>query len=370
MAAPADVIVLPDEEHEVAVKSRLLGPSGITCLLAAAASSLSIVWLLFHVLAPLTGAAGFLLAWAGLFVLVFWLISREVDGPVAAGDRVMGVIVSVGGVAIILPLVLIVSFVVWKGLQALHAATFTQDMFAVGPSSTLSQGGISHAIVGTLEQVFLAVVISIPLALTCAIFLNEVGGPLRRPVRIFVDAMSGVPTIIAGLFIYATWILGITHNWSGFAASLAISISMLPVVTRSSEEVLRLVPNGLREASLALGASDWKTTRRVVLPTALGGLITSAILGVARAVGETAPLIMTAFGAFRMNTNPFSGPQSALPLFVYRGISSGQPSDEARAWTAALVLIVLVLTLFTLARFLGYRASRGGRLRRAPERIR
>ena len=229
MAVPANVIVLTDdEEREVSVKARLLGPSGITCLLGAAASSLSIVWILFHVLAPLTGAAGFVLAWAGVFVVAFWLISREVDGPVAAGDRVMGVIVSVGGVAIIAPLVMIVGYVVMKGLHAISVATFTQTMATVGPLSPLSQGGIAHAIVGTLEQVALAVAISIPLALACAVFLNEVGGPLRRPVRIFVDAMSGVPSIVAGLFIYATWILGVTQDWSGFAASLAISISMLP----------------------------------------------------------------------------------------------------------------------------------------------
>ena len=135
----------------------------------------------------------------------------------------------------------------------------------------------------------------------------------------FVDAMSGVPSIVAGLFVYAVWVS--EFGFSGFAAALALSISMLPTITRTCEEVLRLVPDGLREASLALGATEWRTTWSVVLPTAQAGLITAVILGVARAVGETAPLIATAFGASPMNANPFHGPQAALPLFVYKQIT-------------------------------------------------
>jgi phosphate transport system permease protein len=145
---------------------------------------------------------------------------------------------------------------------------------------------------------------------------------------------------------------------------------MLPVITRTSVEVLRLVPDGLRESSLAMGISEWRTVRGVVLPTARPGLITAVILGVARAIGETAPLIMTAFGAYVMNANPFSGPQAGLPLFVYAGLRSTSENDVQRAWTGALVLILLVLTLFTIARVWGARAARGGRLRRAPERFR
>jgi len=199
---------------------------------------------------------------------------------------------------------------------------------------------------------------SVPLGFTCAIFLNEVGGPLRRPVRIFVDAMSGVPTIVAGLFIYAVWVSG--HSWSGFAAALAISISMLPIITRTSEEVLRLVPDGLREASLALGGSQWKTVWKVVLPTAASGLVTSVILGVARAIGETAPLIMTAFGAYTINSNPFSGAQAALPLYIYHLITeSSDKTVQQRAWSASLVLMLMVLALFTLARLVSRRAKRG-----------
>ena len=153
----------------------------------------------------------------------------------------------------VVPLVLILGYVFMKGIHALHWHFFTRDPAVHGAAVVRRpSGGAAHAIVGTLEQVGLAVLMSVPLGFLCAIFLNEIGGPLRRPVRIFVDAMSGVPTIVAGLFVYAVWVS--EFGWSGFAASLALSISMLPIITRTSEEVLRLVPDGLREASLALGA--------------------------------------------------------------------------------------------------------------------
>jgi phosphate transport system permease protein len=213
------------------------------------------------------------------------------------------------------------------------------------------------------------VIISVPLAILCAVFLNEIGGPLKRPIRLFVDAMSGVPSIVAGLFIYA--VVAIRFGFSGLAAALALSILMLPTVTRTSEEVLRLVPDGLREGSLALGASEWRTVWGVVLPTARSGLITAVILGVARAVGETAPLILTSFGASVMNLNALHGPQDALPLYVWRYIQAPQGSAlYLRALSAALVLIVLVLGLFTLARVLGSRASFETRQRRLARRAR
>ena len=165
--------------------------------------------------------------------------------------------------------------------------------------------------------------------------------------------MSGVPSIVAGLFIYAVWIVQFGHGFSGFAASLALAVLMLPTITRTAEEVLRLVPDGLREASLALGAPEWRTTMRVVLPTARSGLITAVILGVARAVGETAPLIMTSFGATTMNVNPFDGAQASLPLSVYQLVSNPFASQQERAYAGAFILILTVLALFTLARLLG-----------------
>ena len=187
-------------------------------------------------------------------------------------------------------------------------------------------GGGAHAIVGTLEQVGLALLWSLPLGLAAAVFLNESRSRWRRPVRIFVDAMSGLPSIVAGLFIFAVLILPVRPQRHASSATTASwpawrwPSPMLPTITRTVEVVLRLVPDGLREASLAMGASRARTVWSVVFPTARTGMTTAVVLGIARAVGETAPLLFTAFGYDLMNANPFNGPQESLPLFVYRNI--------------------------------------------------
>jgi phosphate transport system permease protein len=185
------------------------------------------------------------------------------------------------------------------------------------------------------------------------VFLNEIGGKGRRAVRMFVDAMSGVPSIVAGLFIYAVLVVGLGWGFSGFAGALALSILMLPTVTRTSEEVLRLVPDGLREAGLALGSQEWRVTWNVVLPTARSGLITAVILGVARAIGETAPLLFTAFGNTALNWNVFHGAQDSMSLFVYTLIRFPQAAEQQRAWTGAMILMFIVLVLFVIARIVG-----------------
>jgi phosphate transport system permease protein len=196
-------------------------------------------------------------------------------------------------------------------------------------------------------------VISVPLGVTTAVFLNEIGGWLARPVRTIIDAMSAIPSIIAGLFIYAMWIRGLGNHFSGFAAALALSVLMLPTVTRTTELVLRLVPGGLREASLALGSTEWRTTRHVVIPTSRSGLMTAVILGVARVIGETAPLLLVLGGANAFEKNPFHQ-QDGLPLFVYKQyFLLAQPSTVPRAWTGALVLLAMVLVLFVAARLVG-----------------
>lgn len=339
------------------------GGHDLAVLAASATSALAIAWMVFFRLTQLHSTAEFCATAYLLFLAVHWFCVREIDGPVLAAERVMTTVVTTAALAMVVPLVLILADVVNNGRVALGWNTFSQTQAGVGPLSPAGVGGAEHAIVGTLEQVGLAVLMSVPLGFLCAIFLNEIGGPLRRPVRVFVDAMSGVPTIVAGLFIYAVWVSG--HSWSGFAASLAISISMLPIITRTSEEVLRLVPDGLREASLALGGSEWRTVWQVVLPTARAGLVTSVILGIARAVGETAPLIMTAFGSSLMNANPFSGAQAALPLYIFHQVTDAPNAVvRERAWAGALVLMLMVLILFTLARLVGGRANR--RLHPAP----
>jgi phosphate transport system permease protein len=346
--------------REVPVRTRSFTRQDGYILAGSVASSLCLVWLVFERLLPLSGPFGFLLLWFWCFIAVYWLVVREVEGRRAATDRAISAVITSMALFLLIPLLLIVVYIVAKGLKALSAHFFTQTLATVGPAAPATAGGAAQAIVGTLEQVALAVLISVPLGVGTAVFLNEVGGRWKRPVRLFVDAMSGVPSIVAGLFIFAVWVVGFHQGFSGFAAALALSILMLPSVARTSEEVLRLVPGGLREASLALGGTEWKTTWKVVLPTARAGLVTAAILGVARGVGETAPLIMTSFGARVMNANPFSGAQDSLPKFIYQQISGLQTQID-RAWTGAMVLILIVLSLFMLARFVASRPVGGRR---------
>jgi len=323
-------------------------------------TGISLTWLIFR-LTPFSGGLGFIGCTFLASLTVYWFIVRDVEGPLAAKDKLVTVLIGSAAVVVLMPLVVIIVFVASRGLKALRFNFFVKTLESVGPLDPATAGGGMHAIVGTLEQVGIAFLISVPLAILTAVYLNEVGGRFARPVRFVVDAMSGVPSIVAGLFIYAVWIVQLGNSFSGMAGALALSVLMLPTVIRTSEEMLRIVPDGLREASLALGSPEWRTVLRVVIPTARTGLITAAILGVARAVGETAPLIMTSFGASILNANPFSGAQASLPTFVYSLIRSPQQSQIDRAWTGAFVLIALVLGLFTLARILGGRAVGGKR---------
>ncbi|MBV8302460.1 MAG: phosphate ABC transporter permease PstA, partial [Candidatus Dormibacteraeota bacterium] len=288
-----------------------------------------------------------------------------------ARDALATTLVYSAAVIVVVPLAMVIAYVAYQGYSLIAPHFFVDDVSHCGFLSSPSCGGVGHAIIGTLEQVGIAVIFAVPLAMLCAIFLSEIGGPLRRPVFLFVDAMSGIPSIVAGLFIYAVWVVGLQRGFNGFGASLALTIMMLPTVTRTAFEVLRLVPSGLREGAYALGASEWRTTLSVVLPTARSGLITAIVLGVARAVGETAPLIFTAFGAQVTNVNPFVGPQEALPRFIYSNIHYPQGSGPyQQAWGAALVLTFLVLALFTLARVGGGLLSVERRQKRAARRQR
>jgi phosphate transport system permease protein len=212
--------------------------------------------------------------------------------------------------------------------------------------------------VGTIEQVGMALIMSVPIAVSTAVFLNETRHRLRRPVRIVIDAMSGLPSVLAGLFIYTAIIIpyakdGKLLGYNGFMAALALSLTMVPTITRTVEVVLRLVPDGLREAGLAVGASRARVVWSVVLPTARTGLTTAVILGIARAIGETAPLLFTSLGFSYMNANPVDGPQESLPLFIYRNIRNPSAITIQRGATGALVLMMMVLSLFALARFIG-----------------
>ena len=297
------------------------------------------------------GVLDFMLVAYILYVLAQTGASYAVEGARAAKNRLaLTLLVSAFFLALV-PLVAVLFYTVQRGLQALTPGFFTHSMSGVGPLE--SGGGAYHAIIGTLEQVLISSIISIPIGLLAAIYLVEYGrGRLTYWIRFFVDVMIGVPSIVAGLFIFAFWVLALHRGFSGFAAGMALSILMMPIVVRASEEMLLLVPDELREASYALGIPRWRTILSVVLPAASAGLTTGIILAVARVTGETAPLLLTAFGFDAIRTNPFSGPQSGLPLFVFNQAGSAFGVAVARAWAGALTLITIVLLLTVLARLL------------------
>ncbi len=240
-----------------------------------------------------------------------------------------------------------------KGWPALHHLNFfTRDMSGVRPTAPLTQGGVLHAIIGTLITIGIASVIALPLGVGTAVFMTEVGGRLADVVRTTVDAMTAMPDILAGLFIYTILIIGLGWERDGLAVSLAIAVTMIPVIARSAEVVLRVVPGGLREAGLALGSSSWNTVRYVVLPTARQGLASSLILGIARVTGEIAPLLIVSGATTFLNANPTREPMNSLPLFIFTAVRSGEPNFIARGYGAAALLLALVLFLFVLTRVL------------------
>lgn len=327
-------------------------------LLGAAAGALAVAALLFGWIAPLSGVIGFVVVAFLVFIVIYaLLISITADGREVL-DRVMTVVLASAGVILISALLFVVVFTMLRGWEALtNLNFFFQDMEFAGPLDGLDVGGVAHAIVGTLIQISIALAISIPLGILTALFLNEVGGRFAKFVRTIVDAMTALPSIVAGLFIYSAFILIFTHQRSGFAAALAITVMMLPIIIRASDVVLRLVAGSLREASYALGASRWRTVWHVVLPTARSGLVTAVILGTARGIGETSPVLLTSGVTNVMNLNPFEGPMISLPLQVFDFVRSPEPNMIARGFGTAAVLMLLVLALFAIARFLGGRGA-------------
>jgi phosphate transport system permease protein len=338
-------------------------------LVGSAAAAISLTVLIFTQLAPFDGVLGFVvvayLAFLGIYAL---LVSLDESGP-AVQDRVAGAMVHSLAFLMLIALIVVIAFTVFRGREALpHLNFYYQDARLAGPLDPLTIGGIRHAMVGTLEQIAIALAATIPLGLICAVFLSELPGPFSRFVRIIVEAMTALPSIVAGLFIYATVILAFGQQKSGFAASLALSVMMLPIIIRAADVVLRLVPGTLREASLALGASQWRTIWHVVLPTARSGAMTAIILGTARGIGETSPVLLTAGFTQFTNPNPFDGPQVSLPLFTFDSVRRPDEVMIARGFGAATVLMALVLLLFILARVLGGRAP--GQLTRRQRRRR
>lgn len=325
---------------------------------AAAISALATTMLLFGRLASLSGRFGFVVFALMIYMLVYGALVSLTDDRPAVIDRVMTVLLSSAAVLALFALFSVIVFVLWRGREALFHSNFvTTDLSTTGPLDPLDKGGVLHAVVGTLIMTALSMVFTVPLGVACAVYLNETGGRVTNLVRTVVTAMTALPSILAGLFIFATWILVLGYERSGLAASIAMSIMMLPIIIRSADVVLRLVPGNLREAAQALGAPKWRTVWHVVLPTARSGLTTSVILGVARGVGETAPVLLTAGFTSTLNANPTSGPMVSLPLAAFELVRSPQPAQVARGFATAAVLMVLVLVLFSVARVLGGRPA-------------
>lgn len=288
-----------------------------------------------------------------LFDVLIVVVSRIVEGGRKAVDRLVTSLVITAFVIAVLPLVSLLWTVLADGLARFDAAFFSYSMRGVISVG----GGALHALIGTLEITLFAALISVPIGLLTSIYLVEYGrGPLARGITFFVDVMTGIPSIVAGLFAYSLFALFLGPGARfGLVGSVALAVLMIPIIVRSTEEVLKIVPMELREASYALGVPKWLTIVKIVLPTSLAGITTGVMLAIARVIGETAPLLVTAGYTSSMNYDLFGNPMMTLPVFAYTQYSQQGANPVPfvdRAWTAALVLILIVMVLNLLARFI------------------
>jgi phosphate transport system permease protein len=285
---------------------------------------------------------------------------REPAGWRRTKSRIATTLMVLSFVVVIIPLGFVLYTVIAKGAPVVGWSFWTSG--TIPPNVLpLGTGGMGAAIIGTLEITALATVMAVPLGVLGAVYINEYGGKgvLARVVRFMSDVMTGVPSIVMGLFIFSIWV--IHFGFSGLAGAFALGCLMLPIVIRSSEEMLKLVPNSLREGSYALGATKARVTLTVVLPAAAGGIVSGALLAVARAAGETAPLLFCILTVFTPNYNVFSGPDTALPLQIFTNASSPFVGAEGRGWGAALTLIAIAFILMITARLVTARFARYAR---------
>ena len=301
-----------------------------------------------------TNLLGVALMGFALYMLVTFISSRSVEGRRKATDRMVTGLVTAAFTLAVIPLVSLSYTVLVNGLARLDGTFFTNSMRNVVGEG----GGALHAIVGTLELTGIATLISVPVGIMTAIYLVEYGrGRLARLVTFFVDVMTGIPSIVAGLFAFTLFlvILGPANAINGFAGAVSLSVLMIPVVVRATEEMLKIVPNELREASYALGVPKWLTIVKVVIPTALAGIATGVIIAIARVIGETAPLLLAAGFTASMNYNPFSEKMMTLPVFVYTSFANQGVDAQAyidRSWAGALTLMLIVMILNIVARII------------------
>jgi len=354
-ASPSGEPSVDSSPVEPRVRFNRTSSAGSATFIGAASAALGLVWVIYERVLPFSGVLGFWLCWYVLFIAFYWVMGRLQWDRLEAKNRMAAVAFGTGGVLVVLVVIEQVAYTFVRGADAVSHVNFvTKSLAFVGPDSPMTVGGVLQAIVGSLEQLALATLFSVPLGVTAALFLAEIGGGLARIVRTIVEAMTALPDLVAGLFIYVTLILSFGVGKSGICAAIAIGLTMMPIVARASEVVLRIVPGALREASYALGSSQWRTVWNVVLPTARSGLATAVVLAMARGIGETAPVLLVAGYTKELNINPFSGPQASLPLFIYNSVHIlATDKYVARGFGAAFVLVVVVLTLFTIARRVG-----------------
>jgi len=307
----------------------------------------------------LNGKLGWVIAFFISFLSVTFIAEYRRAGRPAAQDSILTSVSRFAIFLAIIPIVSILLTVISKGWRGLHWGLFTQDMAEATVNDPIQNGGMLAAITGTTIMVGIALIISLPISILTALYLTEIKGKFARPVRFLVQAMSGVPSIVAGLFILSSIVYPLTGQRNGLMGGMALAILMIPTVARTAEEVLLLIPNDLREAGLALGATQWRTVAMVVVPAVKSGLITAIILGVARVIGETAPLILVSGGGEANNLNPVSGPMGSSPYYVWKSfLLGGTEESTQRTWAGLLVLLVWVLLLFTIARYISSRSQK------------
>ncbi len=283
--------------------------------------------------------------------IVVYTWARVVEGSRRATDRAITLFVSSAFATAVVPLISVIYVTVARGSDRFDSQFFTEDVRNVVGVG----GGGLHAIVGTLVITGLTTIVSVPIGIMCAVYLHEYGhGKLKSAIIFFVDVMTGIPSIVAGLFAFALFSIFMGPGIRlGVMGAVALSVLMIPIVVRSTEEMLKIVPNGLRESSYALGVPKWRTITKVVLPTALAGIVTGVMVAVSRVIGETAPLLITTGTFSTTNWNPFSGRMENLPVFAFNEYKNpGVPKAPyiERAWAAALTLIIIVMVLNVLAR--------------------
>ncbi len=314
----------------------------------------AVLAILLHVALGWGWGASIVLGWFG-FIITLYITSRRVEGQRKSSDRLATGLVTSAFIVALLPLVTLLYQVISKGAPALNATFLNSSMRNVVGEG----GGIYHAIWGTLLVTGMAVLMSVPIGLLTGIYLVEYGGGrMARWITFLVDVMTGIPSIVAGLFAYALFVLFFGEGVRmGFGGSVALSVLMIPLVVRSCEEMLKLVPNELREASYALGVPKWRTITKVVVPTALAGIVTGITIATARVIGETAPLLIICGATDSVNFNLFDGRIMTLPVYIYGQYKNpGIPPEFSieRAWGAALVLTMIIMILNLVARLISH----------------